>query len=120
MPQVLVSHPFGNPNAYQVARGLYLKGCLSGFATCLYAPWGTSFRSDRSLPKGNVQTCGSRELIRVVLAQSRILSRTARSAGMIDWVAGAHDLRVSRRLTRNTNLIWGYEDFAASSFGRAA
>ncbi len=123
-PRVLVSHPFGNPNAYQVARGLHLKGCLASFATCIYAPLGTSFRSDQSLPKRDVQTGGLREGFRVALAHSRILSQTARSAGMIDWVARAHDLRVARRLTRNTkspdtNLIWGYEDFAASSFERA-
>ncbi len=119
MPQVLVSHPFGNPNAYQVARGLHLKGCLSSFATCIYAPWGTSFRSDQYLPKANVHTRGWREGIRMALAHSRILSQTGRSAGMIDWVARAHDLWVSRQLTSRTNLIWGYEDFAASSFERA-
>ncbi len=119
MPQVLVSHPFGNPNAYQVARGLHLKGCLVSFATCIYAPWGTSFRSDKFLPKGNVQTRGWREGIRMALAHSPILSQTGRSVCMIDWVARAHDLWVSRQLTRHTNLIWGYEDFAASSFERA-
>ena len=123
-PQVLVSHPFGNPNAYQVARGLHLKGCLSSFATCLYAPCGTAFRSDELLPKANVQASGLREGIRIALARSRILSQIARSAGMVDWVAGAHDLRVARQLphsakTRNTNVIWGYEDFAQASFERA-
>jgi alpha-maltose-1-phosphate synthase len=119
MPQVLVSHPFGNPNAYQVARGLQLNGCLASFATCIYAPWGTSFRSDQFLPKVNVQTRGWREGIRMALAHSRILSQTGRSAGMVDWVARAHDLWVSRQLTSHTNLIWGYEDFAASTFERA-
>ena len=119
MPRVLVSHPFGNPNAYQVARGLHLKGCLASFATCIYAPWGTSFRSDQFLPKANVQTRGWREGIRMVLAHSRILSQTGRSVGVIDWVGRAHDLWVSRQLTRNTSLIWGYEDFAASTFERA-
>jgi starch synthase len=128
-PQVLVSHPFGNPNSYQVARGLHLKGCLTNFATCLYAPLGTSFRADQLLPKDRVQTFGLREGIRVALAHSRILSQTGRSVGMIDWVARAHDLRVARQLelssrtlsaqTPNTNIIWGYEDFAASSFERA-
>jgi starch synthase len=122
-PQVLVSHPFGNPNAYQVARGLHLRGCLSGFATCIYAPWGTSFRSDESLPKRNVQTGGLREGLRVALAHSRVLAGAGRSAGMVDWVARAHDLRVARHLNgkaaRDTNIIWGYEDFAAFSFERA-
>jgi starch synthase len=121
-PQVLVSHPFGNPNAYQAALGLHLHGCLASFATCIYAPCGTSFRSDKLLPRGNVRTGGWREALRVALAHSRILSQTARSAGMVDWVARAHDLRVARQLThpsKTPDLIWGYEDFAAASFERA-
>ncbi|HEY1754062.1 MAG TPA: glycosyltransferase family 4 protein [Bryobacteraceae bacterium] len=118
-PQVLVSHPFGNPNAYQAARGLHLRGSLAGFATCIYAPWGTSLRSDELLPKGAVRTGGWREGIRVMLANSGVLSRTGRSVGMIDWVARAHDVRVARQLTRRTDAVWGYEDFAAHSFERA-
>ncbi len=55
----------------------------------------------------------------MVLAHSRILAQTGRSVGMIDWVARAHDLWVSRQLTPDTNLIWAYEDFAAASFERA-
>ena len=55
----------------------------------------------------------------MVLAHSRILSQTGRSVGIIDWVARAHDVWVSRQLTRKTNLIWGYGDFAACSFERA-
>jgi glycosyltransferase involved in cell wall biosynthesis len=121
-PQVLVSHPFGNPNAYQVARGLHVEGCLANFATCIYAPLGSSFRADKFLPKDRVRTCGLREGIRVALAHSRILSHAGRSVEMIDWVARAHDLRVAGQLSTKklrTNIIWGYEDFAASSFERA-
>jgi hypothetical protein len=36
-PQVLVNHPFGNPNVYQAALGLHLQGCLASFA--IYGPW---------------------------------------------------------------------------------
>lgn len=116
---LLLSHPFGNPNSYNVAAGLHERGTLGRFHTCLYAPFGTSRRRYSSFDA--VPICQHRipELFRLAMTRCPVQQWNGRSPGFVDWVARRFDSAVARSLRRHHSAVYCYEDAAHSTFLRA-
>jgi len=108
---LLVSHPFGNPNSYEVALAAQQADLLVTFETCLYDLFGK--RRHPELNVGLIQCRSSRELLRLCATKCPGLTATGRSKSAVDWVGRQHDRSVANALkSRKTKAVWVYEDFA--------
>lgn len=114
---VSVSHPFGSPNAYNVAQAFQESGRLDSFFTCIYGRGVGARRAHPGLSVDKIRGHGFREWVRVGVSHSGLFKRLGRSTAFKDWVATEFDRWVSRQLARtSSSIIWGYEDFCAETF----
>jgi len=117
--RIVVSHPLGNPNCYQVAEAINSTGCLERFCTCIYRPFGTRTRGHDALGRGSVRTHGVREWVRLAFRYAGLLERSGRAVRMADWVVEGFDRWVSHQFRDGVCGVWAYEDYAAATFQRA-
>jgi glycosyltransferase involved in cell wall biosynthesis len=119
MKPLVASHPFGNPNVYNLAGGLFERGMLGSFHTSLFAPLGSHHRWHRGLEGAPVRTHPLPEIFRLAMTHCPIRRWNGRSPRFADWVAYRFDRTVARTLTGRDSSAYCYEDSAAATFSRA-
>ena len=117
--RVVISHPFGNPNVYHATLAFYESALLLKYHTCLFSPFGSSYRSFDALRNAPIKTHPNREVVRLILNNLPITSLDGRRQSCVDWVARGLDKAVAEGLDLKVDAVYCYEDSAFNTFKAA-
>jgi glycosyltransferase involved in cell wall biosynthesis len=112
-------HPFGNPNVYNAAQALYEDDSLYQFHTCLFNPLGSRLRFCEGLPTAPIRRHASLELLRLAATKIPGGYLNGRSQWFVDRVGANLDRKASHSLSRNTDAVYGFEDYSYHCFKRS-
>ncbi len=112
----MVSHPFGNPNCYNLVAGLYAQGRLSAFHTSLFGPLGSRRRWHPSLEGAPIYQHRLPELFRLAMTLSPLSRWNGYAPVFVDWAIGRFDNTVARSVGRHHAAVYCYEDAAQKTF----
>ena len=107
--KVTISHPHGNPNSNEAARGFCERGWLCDFHTGFARLEGAAFAKTSIKRHFLWQTASA-------LGRRLRPSGLTSSVSWYDVMFCGHDSQVSRRLDKNPDVVYAYEDGARQTF----
>ncbi len=117
--QIVVSHPFGNPNVYEAALAFYERQSLLEFHTCIFSKRRIAYRNFSEINGANVLTHPAREIVRIGSSYLPSWGFDGRRQSSIDWVTKHFDKTVARCFNKESNVVYCYEDSALATFSAA-
>lgn len=115
----LFVHPFGNSFAYHAALALHENRYLAQFHTCLFNPLHSGLRYLPALHDAPIRLHPGWEVLRLGTTRLPFGNHTGRSQAFVDFVGSRCEREASREISRNVDVVYGYEDFAFHCFRRA-